>query len=78
MQDIQKQAVKEVVKMLTIATAAATTMGLILTYVPLSTLGPIAAVGLLSFCIYNLYRIKLSELEYKQKLNDMVDKTSKS
>ena len=77
MQDLRKKAMLEVAKMLTIATAAATTMGLVLTYVPLSTLGPIAAGGVLAFCVYNLYRIKLSELEYKQKLKETVDNASK-
>lgn len=75
--NLKKQAAVEVAKMLAASTIGVVVGMTIITNVPPNILIPVAAVILFGYCIYTLYRIKLSDLEYKAKLNEMASKSSK-
>lgn len=71
MNPIKRQAVKDVVKMLAIAVAVSALVNLILYTVPLTILGPTAAVAFLVYMIYIFYSIRVSQLESQEQLRAM-------
>jgi hypothetical protein len=75
--NLKRQAAVEVLKMLAVSSIGVAIAITIISTVPLNILGPVAALALLGVCVYQLYKIKLSDLEYKQKLNEMANKSSK-
>jgi len=75
--NLKKQAAVEVGKMLAVSTIGVAVGITLITAVPLSVLLPAAGLSLFGYCVYTLYKIKLNDLEYKAKLNEMADKSSK-
>ena len=71
--NLKIKAALDVVGMIAVATVASGTTLFILENVPLRTIGYVAGAVFFGYMLYLMYSIRLSQLEYRTKLKEMVD-----
>lgn len=71
--NLKAKAALDVVGMIAVAAVASGATLFILENVPLRTIGYVAGAGFIGYMLYLAYSIRLSQLEYRNKLKEMVD-----
>ena len=71
--NLKLKALRDVAGMIAVATAASGLTLFVLENVPLRTIGLVAGVGFIGYMLYICYLIRLSQLQYREKLQEMVD-----
>lgn len=71
---LKQKAIIQTLGMLATCTIAGVSVALFFQYFTINTIVNTMTVGLVVFLIYIMYQINLSQLKYKDKLQEMVDK----
>lgn len=71
--NLKAKAARDVVLMVLLAITVSFSINFILATVPLQTIGLIAGGVFVVYMLYMVYSIRLGQLEYREKLKEMVD-----